>query len=309
MLNNLFIFVVALFLVIKGSILSTRYATRLAGNYNISKYIVGFIIVAGISILPETLISVNSAFEGVSSFGLGVLLGSNVADLTLVFAMVIFLTGRNLKIESKVFKYHIIYPLILVLPLILGLNGHFSRLEGVALILAGCMFYYLTLKNNFISDTANEEKGKKISNIIYLLLSLAMLLTGSHFTVTSGTAIASQIGISPILIGMLVVGLGTTIPEFFFSLNAVKEKSDSLAVGDILGTVLSDATIVVGILALISPFYFPKKIIYITGVFMVVGAFILLKCMRSGRTLTRREAGFLFAFWLTFVAVEFMVSL
>ena len=134
------------------------------------------------------------------------------------------------------------------------------------------------------------------------------MLAGSHFTVTSAAALASYFGVSPVLIGMLIVGLGTTMPELFFSLKSVKKQNDSLAVGDILGTVLADATILVGVLALIHPFSFPQKIIYVTGVFMVVASFLLFNFMRSGRTLTKKEAYLLFLFWLVFVLAEFLVN-
>src|SRR3989344_4122012 len=141
-----------------------------------------------------------------------------------------------------------------------------------------------------------------------LLLSMALLLAGSHFTVTSATSLAYYLGVSPILIGMLIVGLGTTMPELFFSLNSVKKRDDSLAIGDLFGTVLADATVVVGILAVVSPFAFPQKIIYITGSFMVLSSCILFQFMRSGRTLTRREAYMLLFFWLAFVIVEFVAN-
>lgn len=308
MLNDLFIFGAALFLVIKGATLATRYAAQLAESYNLSKYAVGFIIVAVISIFPETLISLNAALEGVPAFGLGVLFGSNVADLTVVFAAIVFLTGRSLKVESKVLKSHVVYPFILILPLVLGLNGHFSRLEGLALMLAGAIFYYLTFRNGTLRSIEAPSGESKLKNFIFLVGGTAILLTGAHFTVTAGSALAAWLGVSPILIGMLVVGLGTTIPEFFFALKSAEEKMDSLAAGDILGTVLADATIVVGLLAFVTPFYFPKKIIYITGVFMVVAAFTLLRYMYSGHSLTRREAAMLFLFWLAFLLVEFAVS-
>lgn len=308
MINNLFIFIVALFLVIKGATLATRYAGRLAENFRLSKYTVGFIIIAVISILPETFISINAAIEGIPSFGLGTLFGSNIADLTLLFAMLVFLAGRSLKVESKIIKNHAVYPFILLLPLILGLNGHFSRLEGAALILAGGIFYYLALKNGIDGSVPLNNGNNKIKNSFLLLFSMAIMLTGGHFTVTSATALANNIGINPILIGMFIVALGTTMPEFFFSLKSVKKHEDSLAVGDLLGTVLADATIVVGILALINPFYFPTKIIYITGLFMVAASFILFRFMQSGRTITKFEARMLFIFWAFFVFVEFMVN-
>lgn len=308
MMNEIFIFIVALFMVIKGATLATKYAASLAESFRLSKYTVGFIIVAVISILPETFISINAAIEGVPSFGLGMLFGSNIADLTLLFAGLVFFAGRGLKIESKILKSHAVYPFILLIPLVLGLNGHFSRVEGITLIIAGAIFYYLALRNG-VDGTIPLKKGtNRLKNGLLLLVSMAVLLIGAHFTVTSATSLANYIGVSPILIGMLIVGLGTTMPEFFFSLKSVKSKDDSLAVGDILGTVLADATIVVGILALVSPFSFPQKIIYVTGVFMVVASFMLFYFMKSGRRITKKEAHLLFIFWVVFVTVEFIVN-
>lgn len=288
--------------------MATKYAAQLAESFRLSKYTVGFIIVAVISILPETFISINSAIEGIPSFGLGMLFGSNVADLTLIFALLILFTGRGLKIESKILKNYNIYPFLLLFPLVLGLDGYFSRLEGIALIIAGGIFYYLALKNGIDGDVLPDKTNNYRKNSLMLLLSMAILLVGSHFTVSSATSLAYYLGISPILVGMFIVGLGTTMPEFFFSLKSLRKNDDSLAVGDLLGTVLADATIVVGILALVNPFFFPQKIIYVTGIFMVVASFILFHFMRSGRKISKKEGYLLFIFWLVFVLVEFMVN-
>lgn len=309
MISNLFIFVIALFLVIKGATLATRYAARLAEGFHLSKYTIGFIVVAVISILPETFIAISSALKGVPAFGLGTLFGSNVADLTLVFVVMIFFTGRSLKVESKILKNHIVYPLILLLPLVLGFNGHFSRMEGLSLIIAGGLFYYFTLKKGTVSSTAlGSSDWSKYKSLSWLLFSMAVLLVGSYFTVTSATGLANYFGVNPILIGMLVVGLGTTMPELFFSLRSAERRDDALAVGDVLGTVLADATVVVGILALINPFSFPQKIIYITGIFMVAASLILFNLMKSGRSLTKKEAYLLLIFWLVFALIEFIVN-
>ncbi len=309
MLNNLFIFIVSLFIVIKGATISTKYAGRLAEVFKLSKYTIGFIVVAIISILPETFISINSAFEGVPEFGLGTLFGGNVADLTLVFFIILIFAGRKIKIESVILKNNLFYPLLLLVPIILGLNGHYSRLEGAVLIIIGIVFYYITLRRSYGDAAVSEwSYGSKLKNFAYLVLGLLMLLTGSHFIVTSATSLAGLFAISPVLIGMLVVGVGTTIPELFFSLNAVKKNDCNLAIGDIFGTVLADATIVVGLLALISPFSFPVIIVYVTGLFMVGASIILLLLMRSGEVLTRKESYILFSYWLIFVFVEFFVS-
>ncbi|MCC7196862.1 hypothetical protein IT413_01555, partial [Candidatus Peregrinibacteria bacterium] len=239
---------------------------------------------------------------------LATLFGSNVADLTLLFAILVFVAKRGLKIEGKILKHHAAYPFILLLPLILGLDGYYSQLEGVALVVIGIIFYYVALKNGIDKSLPFHNGIGRYKHALKLLLSMVVLLIGAHFTVTSAVSIANFAGINPILIGMLVVGLGTTMPELFFSLKCVKMKDDSLAIGDLLGTVLADATIVVGILALVSPFAFPVKIVYVTGLFMVISSFLLFSFMRSGRNLSKREALFLFIFWIAFVLVELLAS-
>lgn len=308
MVTDIFIFVAALVLVVRSSMFAIQYAEKLAESFKLSAYTVGFVIAAIVSILPETFISLNAAVAGMPSFGFGMLLGSNVADLTVVVALVAFIARRPIKVEARILKNHIIYPLFLILPIVLGLDGHFTRVEGAGLILAGIIFYYLALRQGKDGTGRSESSNGRYKVLAMLVLSMVFLLLGAHFTVTSASSLALAFGVSPVLIGMLVVGLGTTMPELFFSLRAVKANDDSLAIGDILGTVLADATIVVGLLALIAPFSFPKVIIYIAGVFMVAAAFMLMSFMQSGRLITRKEAFALTVFWLTFVIVEFIVN-
>ncbi len=308
MIENLLLFLFSLFLVVKGATLSTKYAARIAEGFHLSKYTVGFIVIAIISILPETFISLNAALNGMPEFGLSTLFGSNVADLTLVVALIILFARRSIVVESKILKNNKLYPFLLLLPLILGLDGEFSRLDGAALIIAGIVFYYRSFKSGSGGSSEPHSTSHDWRNIPWLLFSVALLLVGSHFTVESATVLAHSIGVSPTLIGMLVVGLGTTMPELFFSLKSVRRHNDSLAEGDILGTVLADATVVVGILALVSPFSFPVRIIYITGMFMVAAAFILFRFMRSGQMVSRRESYLLIMFWLVFVIFEFIAN-
>jgi len=265
--------------------------------------------VAIISILPETFIALNAALEGVPEFGFGMLIGSNVADLTLIVALITLYARRPLHVESKILVSHALYPFLLLIPIVLGLDGHLSRVEGAALMIAGLVFYILTLKHTSGAEAKSEPRARRARDILLLILGIALLLIGAHFTVSAASALALMWGVSPVLIGMLIVGLGTTIPELSFSIHAIKHAHDSLALGDVLGTVLADATIVVGLLALLSPFTFPTTIIYVAGVFMVSAAFILFSFMRSGRMVTSKEAFVLIVFWLTFVLIECIVNL
>lgn len=305
---NVFIFTLSFLAMIKSADLAIKYASDLAHTFRFSKYVTGFIIVALISILPETFISIASVFQGIPSFGLGVLFGSNVADLTLVFALVIFSAARGIKVGSKILEDNRWYPLLLALPIILGIDGYYSRINGVILIVSGFLFYYWVFRKSHHADLPFSSPQRSCQNFFYLALSMAALLVGSYFTVKYGVAIAETLRVSPILVGMLVVGLGTTLPELFFSLRAVKQKHNDLALGDILGTVISDATIIVGILALVSPFSFPQRVVWSTGVFMFIASLILFAFMRSGKILTKKEGFFLFLFYAVFVIIEYILN-
>lgn len=307
MILQILIFAVSIFLIIRGATLSTRFSGRIAKSFNLSNYVVGFLIVAVISIIPESFVAINSAISGVPSMGLGTIFGSNIADLTLVFAIVVLVAGRSLKIESKILKSNLIYPFFFLIPIALGIDGAYNRGEGLCLIIAGVIFYYLA----FHQSQEGEEKKSKIKfdkkikkDILYFVLSLLVLLVGSHFIVESGVKIAEYLTISPAVIGLFFIGLGTVIPELLFSISAVKKDQDSLAIGDLLGTALADATILVGLIAFIKPFEFPIKIIYIAGIFMFAAAFMLYYLMRSGKILSKREGYLLILFWLIFVLME-----
>ncbi len=306
---NLILLIISLFIVIKSADFAVKYAYQLAQNFKIPKYTIGFIIVAIISIMPEGFIAMSSALQGIPAFGLGTLFGSNVADLTLVFAIITLFSKHNIKVSSKVLNDNKFYSLILAVPIIFGLDGYYSRSEGLVLIMAGLFFYYLIFrKNRQKVKIEDQEKNSRYKNFLLLIVSVIILLIGSNFTIKYGVTFAQNIHLSPVLIAMLIVGLGTTLPELLFSLRAAQKKQADLALGDILGTVISDATILVGILALISPFAFPPQIVYSTAIFMFVASLILFAFMRSGKTLTKKEAYLLFAFYILFVLTEYLIS-
>lgn len=307
MLLNFFLLLVSLFVLINSANFAIRYSTLLAESLKLPKYIIGFVIVAFISILPETFVSLTAAFEGIPSFGLGTLFGGNVADLTLVFALVVLISGRSLKIESKLIKNKSLHICALLTPIILGLNGYYSRLKGFILILSGLLFYYLILKKSVYDQKVEREKFK-VKYLIFLLLSMSGLLLSSHFTVSYGVDIAHGLHVNPILIGMLIIGVGTTLPELLFSIKAAKRHHDDLALGDIMGTVIADATIVIGLMSIINPFSFNPRITYITGSFMVLAAFFLFYLMKTDKKLSKKEAFLLLFFYLIFVLTEFFIN-
>lgn len=310
MILQILIFLVSIFLIIKGATLSTKFSERIAHHFNLSNYIVGFLIVAAISAVPEAFIGVKTALSGVPSMGLATIFGANIANLTLVFAIIVLVSKRSLKVESKILKDNIVYPFFFLIPIALGLDGAYNRGEGLCLIIAGIIFYYLSFHQSKVGEkrkTKVKISRNVVKDVFFFIISLVILLVGSHFVIESGVKIAEYFSVSTAFIGLLFVGTGAVIPELLFSLSAVKKNQDSLAIGDLLGTVLANATILLGLIAVINPFEFPIKIIYIAGIFMFAAAFILYYLMRSGKELSKGEAYLLILFWIVFVLMETII--
>jgi cation:H+ antiporter len=191
----------------------------------------------------------------------------------------------------------------------LGLDGNYSRAEGITMIIVGVIFYiFIFSKSVNISGGPRDVDSKyRWRNVSFLILSLLLLLFGAYFTVESATELAHRLGVAPVLIGILIVGLGAVIPELAFSYKAVKDRQPSLAVGDIMGSVLAATTVVIGLLALIHPFDFPARITYVAGILMVVSSIILVFFIKSHYRIKRPEAVILLLIWLTYVLVEILV--
>ncbi len=304
---DLVLFLISLFFVVKAADFAMHAADKLAQNLNFSKYLIGFLLVAIISVLPETFIALSSAWQGTPAFGLGTLFGSNVADLTLVLVIIIFVSATPLKVESQIIKNSSWYLSVLAVPIIFGLDGYYSRLDGMILIAVGLIFYVFLLKKDHLVKVKKVSKFSW-SNFFSLLFFMGILLIAANFTVRFGINLAHTLHLNPILVGMLFVGVGTTLPELLFSLKAVKNKNHALAIGDVLGTVITDATIIVGLLALIQPFVFSQRIVYLTAMFMLFAAVLLFYFMKSGRVVTKKEAWFLLFYYLLFILLEFSVS-
>lgn len=299
-----------LVILIKGANYSIKYSSRLAKILRFPEFVVSFFIIAIISVLPEATISIISALNGEPGLGLGTLLGSNVADLTLVFGIVALFSSKGIKVKSKILRDNIFCLALLLFPLILGFDGKFSRIDGLILLLAGILFFVKIYreKSRFKKEFNHTQKSSFLKNFLLLILSLSVLLVSAYFTVKYVVDFASSAKIPSVLIGITIVALGTCLPELVFSIKAVRKNRYELALGDILGTVITDATIVLGIVALISPFEYNPMNIYITGGAMVLAGICSMIFMKTDKTINKIEGLLLILFYILFVFVEFFMN-
>ncbi len=313
MLTDLILFLLSLVVLIYSAGYCNRYASKIAKTFHLSEFFISFFIVAVISAFPETTVSIISAIKGVPEFGFGALIGSNVVDLTLVFAIVTFFSiNGGISVKSSILKKDYYYLILLAFPLLLGLDGYFSRIDGTILILSNIIFLFTIFKENKVFDKVFNKKtiyNKSTgANFFLLIVSLTVLLFSAYFSVKYGINFANDINIPSIIISLTVVSIGVSLPELMFSLRAVRNKHESLALGDILGTVIIDATLIFGIVILINPFPIEQILVIVTGGAMLIVGIILIAFINSENMLSRKEAVFLLIFYAMYLLLELYVN-
>ena len=307
---NLIISILFLFLLIKGAESSVRYSSKLAKILHISEFIVSFFIVGIISILPEATIAIISAIKGNPQLGFGTLVGANIADLTLTLGIVALFSSKGIKIESKILKNNLFYLGLLIIPLILSLDGNLNRFDGGMLITVGLLFYIKIYQDNnkFKRKPTNKIKGPPIKYIFLLVASISVILISAFFIVKHSTNLAYELKIPSVLIGITIIALGTCLPELIFSIKAIRKNKDNLAIGDILGTVIIDATIILGIVSLISPFSYESiNFISTNSARFLAGIFVVI-FMRTNHVINKKEGIILILSYIFYLFTEFFLN-
>ncbi|HLF54299.1 MAG TPA: hypothetical protein VI612_01095 [Candidatus Nanoarchaeia archaeon] len=306
MLKEVLIFLIACLVLVKSAEYAIKAVSRIAKYLRLTEFIASFILVAFVSSLPEIFISVLSAIDGNPSLGLGTLLGGNIADLTLILGL-ITLAGHPIRIHSTIIKKDLYLGALCLLPIILSLNGVISRIDGAILLAAGTIFLLILLKESAYFKKPFDGKDHVLKSFLLLVISIIFLLGSAHFIVKSSEALALGIGVPVIIIGLVLVALGTTLPEFIFSLQSIRKGHADMAIGDLWGAVIVDACIGVGLTALIVPISVNLFVMGIVGLFTAFAVFFSLAFMRSDGILTRNEALALVFFYVAFVVAQILL--
>ncbi|PIN75761.1 hypothetical protein COV18_02850 [Candidatus Woesearchaeota archaeon CG10_big_fil_rev_8_21_14_0_10_37_12] len=306
MLQEVIIFLIACLCLVKSAQYAVTAVSHLARFFRLTEFVTSFILVAVISSLPETFIGIIAALKGDAGMSFGTIFGGTIADLTLVLGL-IALAGNPIKIESSIIKKDLYFIILTILPIFLGLNGVISRIDGVILLLAGIIFIITLLKERQYFHKEYFDGNHALKQGTLLLISLAVLLVSSHFIVETANIFAVGLGVPTLIIGLVVVALGTTLPELTFSLQSIRKGNASLAIGDILGSVVVDACILLGIIALIQPITISLFSLSLVGVFLAFAIIFSLLFMRTDGILSKNEAMALIFFYIAFVVVQVIV--
>jgi len=299
----------SLFVLGKSAHYVTIAITRIGHTLGISEFITGFVILGIATSFPEMFVGIQSAFSGTPQLSLGNLFGANIVLLTLIAGTACLMNrGINLKSELSHYGRLIQIIVLIVSPLVVLLDSYLSRWDAVFLVLmfAGYMFYLIKKAPRDSPPLQEHLMNHKFFHIIFLSIAgFVGLILASKVVVYASLQIAQMFTIPPVLVGVLMLSIGTNLPEISVVLAAIKKHHTNLVIGDILGSAATN-TFVVALVGLIAPFRIVEaKILQSTSVFMIVALALFFWFTKSKNRLSVPEAIILIAFYISFVASQF----
>lgn len=298
-------------IVVYGADEAIKRLLNLSKFFRISAFVTGVVIAGTLAVLPELSIGILSAFEGSSTFGLGLIFGANVADLTLVIGVVVLLAG-NQKMTPSMLKNLRISFIAVLLPVFLLIDGVLSCFDGLVLIGAFLVYViWLLSSGRGEKEVAPRMRlSKKVIRLgitVFLLaIGITVLFIGSELVTTSAEELSSLLGLPLFLIG-LVIAVGTCLPEMAFAIRA-SEKEGSIGIGNILGNVLADSMLTIGIIAIINPITIPNLTAPLTaGVFVALSAIFVYMRSRDG-DINKTDGIMLIGIYALFIIIQYLLE-
>jgi len=285
-----------------------------AGNLGISKLIIGLTVVAFGTSAPEVIVSISSALRGAGDLAIGNAIGSNLANIGLVL-------GTTALVAALPIKGHILkqeFPIMLAVMAISGWFLHDNKLsfyEGLCLVtlLVPLMAWIAYSKKH------HPEEEETIPNltmglaITWFCVGLALLIISAEILVWGATAIAVQFSVSPLIIGLTIVAIGTSLPELAASIVSALKGHHDIALGNVIGSNIFNLLLVMGIPAIINPIdverqAFSRDFMGMVLITLVLGAsmwFIYLRGNDGQCRLGKIPAVLLIALYISYYFVLF----
>ena len=254
MIFEVFFLVLGLVLLVVGSDLLLRSSVDLSLKYNVSKLVIGLTIVSFATSAPELLISVSSVLKDSSDIAISNVIGSNIANIGMVFSIALLFV--TIKIKKENIKYDFPWLIIVSLLFIWFLqDSQIDRFEG--LVFTSVLFLFIIFSFKVRANENEDLDDLSTSNMslskifIFLALSSILLYSGSELFVESSIFFANYFGVSERVIGLTMVAMGTSLPELATTLVAIYKKEIDISIGNIIGSNIFNILAVIGITSII----------------------------------------------------------
>ena len=255
MLIQIVLLIIGFIVLIKGADIFVDGASSIAGNFKVSKMLIGLTIVAFGTSAPEFAVSVKSIVSGNYDIVFGNVIGSNILNILLILgvsSMFHSLTVKNNTVKKELPITMLITTLFSVLlldSLFDNTKNAFTRSDGIILILFFSVFIYylISLARNKIDEKQTEEYMPLIKSFAFTIVGIISIVLGSNVVVDSASKIALTMGVSQKLISLTIIALGTSLPELVTSVTATKKGEFDIAIGNVVGSNIFNIGLVIGL--------------------------------------------------------------
>ncbi|PDH46218.1 MAG: hypothetical protein CND86_05270 [Bacteroidetes bacterium MED-G21] len=307
-----FYLIIGLIVLVLGGEFLIRGAIPLAVRMKVSMVVVGLTVVSFATSAPELIVSIYSALTGHSDIALGNVIGSNIANITLVLGVtaLIFPLG----FQKRLYRFDL--PVMLFASALFGvflyLDTGLNFFEGFCFVLILCFLTIYLIRysqnNDNVSFDKNTQHNSLVKMLLYIVFGGGCLYLGSNWLVDGAAGIARSFGVSERIISVSIISFGTSVPEFAASIIAALKKEKDLSIGNLIGSNIFNVFAVLGITSMIQPIQVIDKGLINNDLWWMFGAVLLLYPLMfffHKRHVGRIEGSILFIFYMTYIYLLF----
>lgn len=313
--NTVFLLTLGLVTLVIGAEALVRSASRLASAAGVSPLVIGLTVVSLGTSAPEIAVGVQAALADQGDLTVGNVVGSNIFNILFILGLTALVSP--LVVSQQLLRLDV--PLMIAASLLVWLlsrDGSLNRWEG-GLLLCGAVGYTVLLyslsrrESQEVREEYAQEFGEKppgtgrsvALQIGLLLLGLALLVLGANWIVEGAVALAKSLGVSDLLIGLTIIAVGTSLPEVATSVMASYRGERDIAVGNAIGSNLSNLLVVLGLSGIVAPFGVPVSAGVLSADFpiMTAAAVACLPIFFIGHRIHRWEGGLFLGYYLAYL--------
>ena len=296
-----------------GTEVTIRGAVSAAKRFGVSEFIVGVVILSIGSDLPELAIAIDAGIKNLaggeySNVVVGSALGSTLGQIGFVLGLAGLLAYLTLP-RGVVYRHGATLLGALMMLALFGYDGEVTFTEGLALLLVYAIYLVALLNEVSASDGGDHSGIMPLGrSAVYLVIGLAIVVGSAELTVSSAVSVAHMLGLSDAVVAIILIGLGSSLPELTISVAAILKGHTRLSVGNIIGSNVFDTLVPIGAAAVIAPLAFDAGMLrfevpYLGFLTAAVLFFFLYK-----RGIQRWEAGVILAIYCIYVFIKLTVS-
>ena len=307
-------FALGLLLLALGGDSVVKGVSGLAQKLGLRPFAAGLLLLAFGTSLPELAVNLRAIWLQQTHLALGNAVGSNLVNLGLTLGLAALAAPLLQRARMHV-------PLLVLLAvaslalMVFGLDGYVSRIEG-AVLLAGFVALAVFLLRQGRRESAELQgeiaafaatRTDLLLNLVRLAIAIALLYYGARWVVQGGLALGEAWGLSPLLVGLLPVAIGTALPEVAAAVMAARRGQGDIVAGHVLGSSLFNLLVIVGGMAVFQPIALPASFVKLELPAAAVLALVLYPMLRSDHRVSRGEGAVLLAVFATWVALELLL--